>query len=368
MSVGPEDQIRALTEQLQQLQAVNTRLQQEAAVQPNAVAGQGGVSSSQQESLVNPRYVIIPRERKCPRFSGNNSIGCLGVEEWVEEARRCLNSKHMTSTEQALFLYDHLDGEAKSEIRFRPTVDRNNPDRILAILLETFGCPQSYIEAQKQFFQRRQRDGESLREFSHAVMSLMEVIERKNPGGIPDSDVVIRDHFAEYVRDNMLRRELKRLIRSQPSMSFINVRSEALRWSDDGERPSLPRIRAYSCDTHIDACELGVNSSAVTVEPSKEISELKETLRKQQVQLDAILQRLSNPVWQAAPSGPSTQPRRYRFDSEGQPICIRCGQPGHIARRCRNWEGAHQAAAAGEVQSGAGGCGRNTYAMGPSGN
>lgn len=61
-------------------------------------------------------------------------------------------------------------------------------------------------------------------------MSLMEVIEHKNPGGIPDSDGVIRDHFAEYVRDNMLCRELKHLIRSQPSMSFIDVGSEALRW------------------------------------------------------------------------------------------------------------------------------------------
>ncbi len=106
-------------------------------------------------------------------------------------------------------------------------------------MLETLVALNLILKLRNNFFQRRQRDGESLREFSHAVMSLMEVIERKNPGGIPDSDVVIRDHFAEYVRDNMLRRELKRLIRSQPSMSFINVRSEALRWSDDGERPSL---------------------------------------------------------------------------------------------------------------------------------
>lgn len=80
-------------------------------------------------------------------------MGCLGVEEWVEEARRCLNTKYMTPTEQALFLYDNLEGGAMSEIRFHPASDKNDPERILVILLETFGCPQSYIEAQQQFFQ-----------------------------------------------------------------------------------------------------------------------------------------------------------------------------------------------------------------------
>lgn len=210
-------------------------------------------------------------------------------------------------------------------------------------MLETFGCSQSYIEAQKQFFQRRQRDGESLREFSYSLMALMDAVKRKNPTTIPDSDQIVRDHFAEHVRDGMLRRELKRLIRQQASISFIDIRGEAIRWADDGERGSVVRARAYSCDTHGDVKEVEASTSRVVVESRREISDLKETLRKQQVQLDTILQCLSTPVWRAPPSGQSNRPQRYQFDAEERPICMRCGQSGHIARRCNSTGGVQQA-------------------------
>lgn len=72
---------------------------------------------------------------------------------------------------------------------------------------------------------------------------------------------------------------MKRLIRKQPSISFIDIRSEAIRWADDGERCSAPRARAYSCDTHSDVADLEVKTSPVEVEPSKGINELKETLQ-----------------------------------------------------------------------------------------
>lgn len=115
-------------------------------------------------------------------------------------------------------------------------------------------------------------------------MALMEVVKHKNPVDIPDSHKIIVDHFAEHVRDGMLRRELKRLIRQQPFITFIDFRSEAICWADDGERFSALRARAYSCDTHSDAVDLEVKTSAVVVEPNKEINELKEMLHKQQAQ------------------------------------------------------------------------------------
>ncbi len=72
MSVGPEDQIRALTEQLQQLQAVNTRLQQEAAVQPNAVAGQGGGKQQSARKFSKPEVCHYPKR-------GGNAQGFQGI-------------------------------------------------------------------------------------------------------------------------------------------------------------------------------------------------------------------------------------------------------------------------------------------------
>lgn len=342
-----EEQLKQLTERIQQLQADNDRLRASpvgegaGATRP---AGEGLGETGAAESSAAPtsvtverpeRYVYLPRERKCPRFSGK-STDPLPIEEWVEEARRSLAVRHMSRAEQALFLYDLLDGEAKNEIRFRPSTDRVDPEKILTILTETYGCSQSFVSLQKQFFQRKQKEGESIREFSHALLSLMEAIKRRNPTGILNSDALVRDQLIEHVRDGLLRRELKRSVRLNPEVSFLSIRSEAIRWAEDGERACVPRARAYSCDFQAQVVsECHVDSHTVTVKPSDELSELKECLRKQQTQLDAILQQLSSsshpPAMQIR--GPSGPPRRsYRFQPDGRPICMRCDQPGHIAR------------------------------------
>lgn len=69
-----------------------------------------------------------------------------------------------------------------------------------------FGCVLSYIEPQHMLFQCRQRDRESLHEFSHCLMALMENFQCKNPNTVPNSDVVLHEQFVEYVKDKMLLR------------------------------------------------------------------------------------------------------------------------------------------------------------------
>lgn len=80
--VNMEEQLRLLTERVQQLQADNDRLR---ASEASATSRSESASNSSQQAgpsnltdTRNPgsdRYVFIPRERKCPRFSGNSSDG-----------------------------------------------------------------------------------------------------------------------------------------------------------------------------------------------------------------------------------------------------------------------------------------------------
>lgn len=344
MSTGNmEEELRALNERVQQLQADNDRLRQGAGGQPAgpgpvSVEGSSNSSSGGSSSMTSGRFLYIPRERKAPRFSGNSAQDSLGIEDWVEEIKQCLSVRPMTETEQALFVYDLLDGEAKNEVKFRPVAERNKSGDIFSILKENFGCSQSYIEAQKSFFQRRQRDGESLREFSHALMALLEVVKRKDPRGVTNPDHLIRDQFVEGVKDNMLRRELKCLVRLDSTKTFLNIRSEALRWTEEGERPSQARARAYSCDTHVQAMdEHNVETNAIVVKPKDDLADLKECLRRQQAQLDTILKHLGPGHTPVAPESQTTyRSKRYRFDADGRPICLRCNSAGHIARFCSN--------------------------------
>lgn len=142
----------------------------------------------------------------------------------------------------------------------------------------------------------------------------------------------------------MLRREVRRHIRLNPTVSFLDVRREAISWVEEGEHSSAQRLRAQSCSAN-SITEFSVDSQVAALTPSKELAEVKESLRKQQVQLDTILKRLETPLVSTGtahptlPASPTSRVQaravRYRFHPDGRHICLRCGQPGNIARFCK---------------------------------
>lgn len=73
-----------------------------------------------------------------------------------------------------------------------------------------------------------------MQEFSLALMSLMAQVERQAPSGIPNAEVLLRDQFIEEVLDGSLRRELKQLVRRQPTLTLLEARAEAIRWEREG--------------------------------------------------------------------------------------------------------------------------------------
>lgn len=127
----------------------------------------------------------------------------------MEEVDACARVRYLGSLDKAYFMLDHLEGEAKDELRYRPRVEREDPAKILSILRELYGCSRSYVAIQESFFSRKQLDGES----SHALLSLMDKVKQCSPESVPQSDMLLRDQFIEHVLDSDLHRELKRLVR-----------------------------------------------------------------------------------------------------------------------------------------------------------
>lgn len=120
----------------------------------------------------------------------------LGLEEWIEEVQACMRARHLSTADQALFLFDHLEGEAREEIKYRSSTERSDPAKIIAVLRELYGCTDSYVALQEAFFSRRQ-EGETLEEFSLALMNLTASVKQHAPSEMPNADALLRDQFVE---------------------------------------------------------------------------------------------------------------------------------------------------------------------------
>lgn len=161
--------MQELREFVKQLKADNERLGQRGSGDASSVSG------AESGSSVTERLLFVPRDRKCPMFTGKSG---MKINDWIEEADSCMRARHLSARDQAFFLFDHLDGEARQEIKYCPSADRNDPEKIKSILQELYGCSQSYVALQEAFFSRKQQDGETLLEFSLALICLMDKVKK----------------------------------------------------------------------------------------------------------------------------------------------------------------------------------------------
>lgn len=337
-----EEEMQQLRELVQQLKEDNDRLRQERVIPHANVDAAASTSAVADNVQSNPgagmgaaateRLVVIPRDRKCPMFNGKTGLRVL---EWVEEVQACMRARHLAVGDRALFIFDHLEGEAKEEIKYRSRAERADPDKILSILQELYGCTQSYMTLQQAFFSRQQQEGETLREFSLALMALMEQVKERAPDSMTNANILLRDQFVEHVLDSALRRELKQFVRQHPQASLLEARSVAIRWEQEGfpggmrERSfSLPSAYGIQYRVHghpHPAAQVHSRPAAQGSSQGSELTELKELLKQQQEQLN----RLTQTVASLQNSSFSSRPQR-----NDPLICRRCQQPGHYAREC----------------------------------
>lgn len=323
-----EGELQELRDLVAQLKTDNERLLQERAVEvpgPSAAPLTATVPPSNPSNASAPsvdRLVFVPRDRKCPMFRGRSGIG---LSEWIEEVQACMRARRLAISDQAFFLFDHLEGEARDEIKYRASAEREDPVKIIAVLTELYGCSDSYVALQEAFFSRRQQEGETLQEFSLALLSLMSSVKQRAPDDMQNAEVLLRDQFVEHVIDCALRRELKQFVRRQPTAALLDARAEAIRWEREG-LPGGNRGRSHSVPSVL-GLQYGVQGGPQVVTGSQvsELSEMREMLKLQQEQLNTLTQSISR--FQGSQL-------RSRPPYSGPIICRRCQLSGHLAREC----------------------------------
>lgn len=322
-----EEEIQEMRDLIAQLKADNERLRQEQSRSAPGTSTAPSTPSTSQSALpapgppVSERLVFVPRDRKCPMFRGRSGIG---LNEWLEEAEACMRARHLSPVDQAFYLYDHLEGEAREELRYRPSAERTDPACIIRVLKEVYGCTDSYVSLQEAFFSRKQQEGETLQEFSLALMGLMERVKVSAPTSMVNAAVLLRDQFVEHVLDGPLRRALKQFVREKPAATLLDVRAEAIRWEREGSSGGS-RARSLSVPSLGFQYAVHGTSQISSRDQGSELRSLRDMLAQQQEQLNQLTQSIASLSQTHQQSRP---PRNVPI------VCRRCQQPGHYAREC----------------------------------
>ncbi|CAL9687217.1 unnamed protein product [Knipowitschia caucasica] len=323
--MNDEEEKQAMAQRIKELENELAVLRAASSDSETPSTSTGGTSGASALPMRQAPVIYVQQDRKLPLFSGKlDGNESLTLDEWIEQIRLFAQTRGATEKERAQIVFDHLEGAARTEIKFLQREQRECMDSIFEVLKEVYGCMHSHILLQRRFYNRKQHDGESLIAYSHSLMDLLDSIVKS------DAQVAsraaskdLRDQFIDGVRDQSLKIRLRDLVNIHPDWTIREARVEATKWMAQCGVQNKPR-----CDYSTVSQEMGVSCESVT--GSSQYSELMSLLKAQQTQLDLVVKALTPQ---------SFPPARARYNgsrrsTDGRPICFRCEQSGHIARNC----------------------------------
>ena len=203
---------------------------------------------------------IAPKDKKLSKYSGKGDI-----DQWLEDCDIGL-ARITQEKDKVNYILDHLEGAAKTEVKFQVNIKDTTAKQILDALRNVYGSHDTWMQLQHQFHSRDQKSSEDLMEYTHVLMELLLELRDKIPGGIGNMDEWLKLRVAEGVTDVALKRELKRLNEERPTLKFHQFREHAVDWLESGKKSK----RTATQEEH-------------TV--SSEIAELKQLIQQQQQQI-----------------------------------------------------------------------------------
>ena len=188
-------------------------------------------------SLVQALQGMRPTPTPTPlqRFLGHpESPGDPTVDEWLADFDVFVRQCGVPEGERAVVLVDYLGGCAKEEVLCHTEEVRRDVGALVSLLRRVFGPWETVTSLQAEFYARMQSVGETLAEYSRALIRLHQRIEGAAPTVTERQalavlgDGALKHQFVVGVRKEWVRRELRRLMWRLADKPFIVVRGEAL--------------------------------------------------------------------------------------------------------------------------------------------
>ena len=126
------------------------------------------------------------------------------ISDWLEDAREHL----VTIPDEKSridFLMQILISPAKDEIRLRSLLERYTADKIVYLIHSIYDGADSVSQLQELFFQRNQKDDETLQVYSLNLMKMFDQIINRDNTVLGDKDKVLKDRFIEGIKEPHLR-------------------------------------------------------------------------------------------------------------------------------------------------------------------
>lgn len=330
----------------------------------DGVVGQAPIGSSQQTDgnpgnmggnvppvspLIMPWVFSMPW---VPKFAGEQQK----FKEWQTQTRAMLRAQPLNGQQQADFVLSTLDGNARREATLLQDADRVDGEGVIKALEKIFGDTASNAQRRVEFYKCRQNGDETTSSFALRLRECHARWRAADREAGRDGDSLLRDQFVLGLRAGPVRQELQRLLRRDKDLTFQEAQKEAraLEKELDGgateAHVQVVRSRVVTppakSERRVDLEELRESLRAelrneLTVQLKTLSSQIVEELRDQQFQsvpattLNATSRMLHTPpTGQNGRPGPSARP--YQWDAQGRPICLDCGEAGHVQRYCPN--------------------------------
>ena len=249
---------------------------------------------------------------KLGRFTGHpQRSGGPTLADWLDDF--CIYARQMgvSGDDRAVVLLDHLGGCAKEEVLCHPLAMRQSMEALTALLRSRFGPLETVHSLPAGFHARMQLEGESSADYSRVLMILHGRIE-KAVATLAEGqalallrDNALKEQFAQGVRQQSVRQELRRLALASVGRPFFQMRDEALLLLREDEEPSRRMRVSTTCVDQVQSApfssplsQVHVPSASVSQPLLSELLQTEQQLQQQMLQLMSRLKQLHAQVMQ----------------------------------------------------------------------
>lgn len=155
------------------------------------------------------------------------------------------------------------------------------------------GCLHSHVSLQRRLFNRKQLEGESLLDYSHALMDLMEQIIKTGEQACAKSQKDLHDQFCNVVRDHYLHLRLQDHLLLNPPWSIRDARKEAVQRMTQCESQSFKQ--KYSQPHPVSSEGQAQVSGETTATNQSEYAKLRSLIKAHRSQLELLMKALGPP-------------------------------------------------------------------------